>query len=105
MAKQEQTCSSIHPERCPPEAGVIPYIHSPDGDKHVQWLKSVFGAELKTIYKDKDEKKILHCQLEINGGSVYLSDATCLPQLSDKEEKTVHCRARQETLHCSRDSR
>ena len=56
--------------------GVTPYLYSPDCDKHVEWLKNVFGGELKDIYR-RDDNKVLHCSVEINGGTVFLADGAC----------------------------
>lgn len=65
---------SVSKERSP-KTGVIPYLLSPNGDceKHIDWLKEEFGAELKEIYY-ADDKKVMHCSLAMNGAFVYLAD-------------------------------
>lgn len=68
----EQTSSS--------DAGVIPYILSPDAKKHMEWLKTVFDAREKSMYCpcDGSTKKVLHASLDMNGGTVYFSDGSCI---------------------------
>ena len=64
--------------------GVIPYIMSPDCQKHVEWLKKVFNAEQKEIGHFTKESKttVMHCNLKINEGTLYLCDYTgiCMPE-------------------------
>ena len=55
--------------------GIIPYITSSDGEKHVEWIKNVFKGEVKEILHTDDTKtKIMHCKIVLNEGSLYLAD-------------------------------
>ena len=58
--------------------GVIPYLLTPEGEceKHVEWLKTAYGGEVKEKYCSDDGSKILHCDVELNGYHVYLADQT-----------------------------
>lgn len=53
--------------------GVISYILSPDCEKHVEWIKSVLGGEVKDI-RHTETNKIMHCLMEVNGGTLMLAD-------------------------------
>ena len=67
--------------------GPVPYLISPDGNctGHVEWLKTVFDAEVKYMYHtDESKKEIMHCHLEVNGGPLYLADGSC--EISEKLE-------------------
>lgn len=66
-----------------PDVGVIPTILSPDGDKHLEWIKDVFGAEENFMYRDETTKKIIHCSLKVNKGMIYLSDGSCMSDQKD----------------------
>lgn len=59
--------------------GVIPYLLSSDCEKHIEWLKNVFGGELKELFHTKDGK-VMHCGVAVNGGFVYMSDAPSAPE-------------------------
>ena len=60
----------------PPVPGVVPTIVSPDCDKHIAWIKSVFNAEQEALFRSQDEKTVMHCSLIINGGYIYLYDGS-----------------------------
>jgi uncharacterized glyoxalase superfamily protein PhnB len=53
--------------------GVVSYIVSPDCEKHIKWIKAVFGGEVKET-KYTEAKKIMHCVMSVNGGTLMLSD-------------------------------
>lgn len=76
VAKSEPECCGVV------DNGVIPYILSPNCEKHLEWLEAVFDAKDKTVYRENgsEDGKILHARLRINGGSVYFSDGSCLPE-------------------------
>lgn len=59
--------------------GVIPYLCSPDCEKHIEWIKKVMDGEVKELYRTQDESKIMHCAVAMNGGFVYLADRACTP--------------------------
>lgn len=75
VAKVEEEKKPIQSSGSGP--GVTPYLLSPDCDKHVEWLKNVFAGEVKDIYR-KDDNKVMHCSVEINGGTVFLADGSCV---------------------------
>lgn len=66
--------------------GPVPYLITPgECAKHVEWLKTVFDAEVKGIHHTDDSKKeIMHCWLQLNGGPLYLADQCCM--VSEKLE-------------------
>lgn len=53
--------------------GVISYIVSPDCEKHIKWIETVLGGEVKDK-KYTETKKIMHCIMSVNGGTLMLSD-------------------------------
>jgi PhnB protein len=57
-----------------PIAPVVPYLTLRDGNAAITFYEKAFGATL--IYKmpAKDEKRLLHASLNLNGGVVMLSD-------------------------------
>lgn len=62
-----------------PSRGVVPNILSPDGAKHVEWIKTVFCATVKYMMKD-DAEEIVHCSLKMNDGVIYLSSGSSFPE-------------------------
>lgn len=84
-------------EATDPDVGVIPYILSPDGDKHVEWIKNVFGAEEGYTYRDQTTKKILHCSLKVNKGVIYLSHGSCT---SDQEGSLLPAGSKSRGIVC-----
>jgi uncharacterized glyoxalase superfamily protein PhnB len=55
-------------------AGVIPYLSFDNADEVIAFYIKAFGAkEIARMY-GQDGKRIMHCQLEINGGGLMLSD-------------------------------
>ncbi len=59
-----------------PSAGVTPYLTVKDGRaaEAVEFYKNAFGAAEQFRQPADDGKRLLHCHLVINGGSVMLSD-------------------------------
>ena len=54
--------------------GVIPYLSFDNAGEAVEFYRKAFGAkEIARMY-GQDGKRIMHCQLEINGGALMLSD-------------------------------
>ncbi len=51
-----------------------PYIMSRDATKHLEWLKTVFDAEVEAIHYVKDSKKIMHTCISLCDGKVMMSD-------------------------------
>lgn len=64
--------------------GVIPYLFSSSCDKHVEWIASVFGGEVKAMNRDQDNK-VLHCCVKINEGTLYICDKACSDELTPRE--------------------
>ena len=55
-------------------AGVIPYLSFDNAAEVIAFYIKAFGAkEIARMY-GQDGKRIMHCQLEINGGGLMLSD-------------------------------
>ncbi|MBK0378086.1 VOC family protein [Mucilaginibacter segetis] len=54
---------------------VMPYLILKDAGSFIDFMKEVFGAELK-IKHMRDEKLIMHAELDINGSIIMLADST-----------------------------
>ena len=54
---------------------VAPYLTVSPAMAAIAYYVSVFGAKQKALMPAFDGVRILHCELEINGGSVMLADA------------------------------
>jgi uncharacterized glyoxalase superfamily protein PhnB len=55
--------------------GVIPYIQVEGASKAVEFYKQAFGAKELSRAATDDGKKLMNCQLEINGGVIMVMDA------------------------------
>lgn len=62
----------------PPMQGVIPYINVVGAAEAADLYKAAFGAIEHRRMPAEDGKRLVHCHLEINGGSLMLSD--CFPE-------------------------
>ena len=72
--------------------GAIPYLLSPDCQKHVEWLKKVYDVEQKDIYFTDDSKTtVMHCCVAINEGTIYLADYNCMPEQKKEEPAQKKC--------------
>lgn len=69
--------STSNAKDTPKPPGVVPYILSPSCDKHIEWLKNVFGARQVEMFRTKDKKKVMHVSMVVNDGILYLADSTC----------------------------
>jgi len=58
--------------------GVIPYLNVVGAADAVEFYKKAFGAEELAKTPAEDGKRLIHCQLAINGGSLMISD--CFPE-------------------------
>jgi hypothetical protein len=68
----EQTISPPASTQMP--TGVVPYLSFDGASEAVEFYRQAFGAkEIARMY-GQDGKKIMHCQLEINGGALMLAD-------------------------------
>ena len=67
--------SEMHP---PPHAvmplGVIPYVTVDGASEASAFYQVAFGAREVARMLGEDEKRVMHCHLEINGGAFMLSD-------------------------------
>ncbi len=58
--------------------GVIPYLSVDGADKAIEFYAKAFGAKDLGTMRTEDGKHVMHCQLEINGGALMLSDAAVM---------------------------
>jgi uncharacterized glyoxalase superfamily protein PhnB len=54
--------------------GVVPYLSFDGADAVIAFYKKAFGAKEMARMYGQDGKRIMHCQLEINGGAMMLAD-------------------------------
>lgn len=62
----------------PPMKGVIPYLNVVGASDAAELYKTAFGAVETRRMPADDGKRLLHCHLVINEGSLMLSD--CFPE-------------------------
>jgi uncharacterized glyoxalase superfamily protein PhnB len=58
-----------------PRPPVAPYLTVTPAAAAIAFYASAFGAVQKALMPALDGMRIMHCELEINGGTVMLSDA------------------------------
>lgn len=58
--------------------GVIPYLNVEGASEASAFYQRAFGAKELRRLPAEDGKRLMHCHLEINGGSLMLSD--CFPE-------------------------
>ena len=58
-----------------PRPPVAPYLTVTPAAAAIAFYASAFGAVQKALMPALDGMRIMHCELEINGGAVMLSDA------------------------------
>jgi len=71
----------------PPMQGVIPYLNVVGAAEAAELYKAAFGAIEHRRMPADDGQRLMHCHLEINGGSLMLSD--CFPE-SGYEHQPSH---------------
>ncbi|MCO6391067.1 VOC family protein [Aliihoeflea aestuarii] len=56
--------------------GVVPHLSSKDANAAIEFYKRAFGAEEsgERMLMD-DGKRVMHCELKINGGTLMIADA------------------------------
>lgn len=54
---------------------VAPYLTVSPAMAAIGFYTAVFGAEQKALMPSLDGIRIMHCELQINGGSIMLADA------------------------------
>jgi uncharacterized glyoxalase superfamily protein PhnB len=59
----------------PDRPRVAPYLTVSPAAAAIAFYASAFGARQKALMPAMDGLRVMHCELEINGGSVMLSDA------------------------------
>ena len=59
----------------PARPPVAPYLTVTPAAAAVAFYASAFGAVQKALMPSMDGMRIMHCELELNGGTVMLSDA------------------------------
>ena len=74
-------------EQTPPMKGVIPYLNVVGAADAAELYKAAFGAIEHRRLPAEDGQRLMHCHLEINGGSLMLSD--CFPE-SGYEHQPSH---------------
>lgn len=62
----------------PPMQGVIPHLNVVGAAEAADLYKAAFGAIEHRRLPADDGQRLMHCHLEINGGSLMLSD--CFPE-------------------------
>lgn len=87
--------SSSSSETTPKTPGVVAYINSPFCDKHIDWLKNVFGARQTEIFRNKETDKVMHVTMVVNDGLLYLADRNCscsdeTPKANEEEITDTH---------------
>ncbi|HRD28758.1 MAG TPA: VOC family protein [Caulobacter sp.] len=74
-------------DQAPPTKGVIPYLNVVGAAEAADLYRAAFGAIEHRRMPADDGKRLMHCHLEINGGSLMLSD--CFPE-SGYEHQPSH---------------
>ena len=57
-----------------PSGGVTPHLSLEGGDAALDFYKRAFAAEELSKMYGQDGKRLMHCHLRINGGSLMLND-------------------------------
>ena len=70
MAMQEPAATPAHAQL----AGVIPYVNVSDANAAAAFYVQAFGAEVVDRRVGQDGKRLIHCQLGINGGALMIND-------------------------------
>jgi uncharacterized glyoxalase superfamily protein PhnB len=72
----ENRMPQIEPGSLPrPKGGIVSYMQLSDAAAAADFYQKAFGAEEVTRMLHPDGKRIIHCHLYINGGSIMLNDA------------------------------
>ncbi|HEX3888246.1 MAG TPA: VOC family protein [Phenylobacterium sp.] len=71
----ENRMPEIKPGSMPrPKGGIVSYLQLSDAGAAADLYKTAFGAEEVARMHHPDGKRIIHCHLYINGGSLMLND-------------------------------
>lgn len=68
------------------ENGVVPYINVENAAEASLFYQKAFGAEELFRLPFQDGKRLMHCHLRINGGSLMMSD--CFPEMGYELQKS-----------------
>lgn len=68
-----------------PGSGVIPYLSLTGASEAVAFYEKAFGAREIAKMPAQDGKRLMHCQLEINGGALMLADQ--FPEMGGPTDK------------------
>lgn len=72
----ENKMPQVDPKTLPPTKGsIVPYMQLSDAGAASQFYQKAFGATEVTRMAHHDVKRLIHCHLYINDGSVMLNDA------------------------------
>lgn len=61
-------------ETSSPHQGVTPYLMVRGAAQAIDWYKRALGAQEDVRMPVEGSDKLMHCELRINGGQVFLSD-------------------------------
>ena len=61
-------------ERNDPKTGITPYLTVSDGPAAVAFYEKAFGAKETFRATGEDGRRIMHSQIALNGGMIFLSD-------------------------------
>lgn len=75
MTTTDESVSVPAGEQGAPRAAAVPYLAVADARAAIDWYIEVFGARLADEPIEMPDGSIGHCDLEIAGGHLYLSDA------------------------------
>lgn len=64
-----------HAEQAALSAGVIPHLNPSDANAAAEFYKRAFGATEVSRMPAQDGKRLLHCHLTVNGGTLMLADS------------------------------
>jgi PhnB protein len=67
--------TDVKPEQAVSMKGVIPYIQVEGAMEAVKFYERAFGARELSRFASDDGKRLMNCQLEINGGPMMVMDA------------------------------
>jgi PhnB protein len=82
MGSEQNEGEGVQPEV---KGGVVPYLTLPNASAAAEVYKEAFGAEEVARQYAQDGKRLMHCHLYINGGSLMLSDF--FPEYGHPEQK------------------
>jgi hypothetical protein len=67
--------TDVKPDQSVSMKGVIPYIQVEGAMEAVKFYERAFGARELSRFPTDDGKRLMNCQIEINGGGMMVMDA------------------------------